>query len=192
MSSMDCTNRCYDRLAESNPLQMGVRSRDEVDALGRALLARLQQITRRVCHRWPDWDRDDLAQEAALKIINASRKGDGRELSTAYLVCAVKSAVTDELRRRSRRKESAVLDPETEVRANSPDPECIAIVHCLQYIVQSRLAEIADSRRLPVLLRLQGYSIAECATHLGISNKQAENLTYRGLSQLRNHLELGA
>jgi RNA polymerase sigma-70 factor (ECF subfamily) len=50
---------------------------------------------------------------------------------------------------------------------------------------------LQDRRRTAVTLHLQGFRTGEVAAALGWTEKQAENLVYRGLADLRACLEGG-
>jgi RNA polymerase sigma-70 factor (ECF subfamily) len=50
------------------------------------------------------------------------------------------------------------------------------------------LGQLQERRRVAVTLHLQGYAVGEVASALGWTEKQAENLVYRGLGDLRRCL----
>ena len=56
-------------------------------------------------------------------------------------------------------------------------------------VIVECLALLSVNRRRAVTLYLQGHSVPEAATLLDISPKNAENLVYRGLAELRCHLK---
>jgi RNA polymerase sigma-70 factor (ECF subfamily) len=90
--------------------------------------------------------------------------------------------VIDEIRRFRRQQRQAEQLPRDEGR--EPGPEARSeILDCL--------AGLQDRRRTAVVLHLQGFRTAELARALGWTEKQAENLVYRGLADLRACLQGG-
>jgi len=86
----------------------------------------------------------------------------------------------DEIRRFRRQQRQAGQLSESE--PGTPGPEARSeILDCL--------SSLQDRRRTAVTLHLQGFRTAEVATALGWTEKQAENLVYRGLADLRSCLE---
>jgi RNA polymerase sigma-70 factor (ECF subfamily) len=149
---------------------------------------RLQAAAARVCPPWLRAHADDIVQTALLRVLAAAgKRGEGNpDLASSYLEKAVYSAVVDEIRRQRRRRE----DPSDEALASISDggrhdPEervsarelADGVARCLQALVRPR--------RLAVTLHLQGHSVPEIASLLRWGTKQAENLTYRGLENLR-------
>ena len=55
----------------------------------------------------------------------------------------------------------------------------------LQEALRSCLEQLPESRRLPVVLHLQGFAPTEVSRVLNAPGKRVENLIYRGLIALR-------
>ena len=100
----------------------------------------------------------------------------------SYLWRVAYTVVIDEIRRFRRQQRQAAQLPAGERR--TPGPEARSeLLECL--------AALQDRRRTAVTLHLQGFRTGEVATALGWTEKQAENLVYRGLADLRACLEGG-
>jgi RNA polymerase sigma factor (sigma-70 family) len=151
------------------------------------LLERLQRLAPRVLAQWCRQDREDLVQEAALRLIRLATARDPGALGTGYLVRTLRSVAIDEVRRRARRLLASDVEPLAD--AGTTDPEQLVMARRLRRRVDLALVRVSESRRCPVQLYLAGFSIVECADHMGIRAKQAENLVYRGLTQLRRELQ---
>ncbi len=132
---------------------------------------------------------DDLVQVAWLRI-RSQTQGEGKPpLPASYLWRVAYSAVVDELRRRARRREEALDERWAEsVPGPTPDPERVARSAELGRALRATLATLAAPRRRAVTLHLLGHAVPEIARLLGWSEKQAENLVYRGLADLRARL----
>lgn len=130
--------------------------------------------------------REDLVQSALVRILERERAGEQNLVRTAsYLWRVAFTATADELRRRRSEtvhRQMPTMDPEDAPEASTPGPELgLGIRDCL-----SRLAE---PRRLAVLLHLQGFRADEAIRILRWDMKRIQNLTYRGLADLRRCLE---
>ncbi len=100
----------------------------------------------------------------------------------SYLWRVAYTVVIDEIRRfRRQQRQSEQLDRGD---GRTPGPEVRSeILECLR--------GLQDRRRTAVTLHLQGFRTGEVAAALGWTEKQAENLVYRGLADLRACLEGG-
>jgi RNA polymerase sigma-70 factor (ECF subfamily) len=161
-----------------------------------ALAATMARVVRRQC---PGWLRDcaqDIAQAALTKVMLAERRTEGdRPLSTFYLHRAAHSALVDEIRRRTRRREVSLegaLDESDSPVAFEPkshdDPQRTASLRELGSAIRDCLVRVKRERRLAVTLYLLGHSVPEAARILGWDEKRTENLVYRGLADLRQCL----
>ena len=159
------------------------------------LRRRLERSVASVCPLSMADLREDLVQDALLKVLRIleSRPADA-ELNATYLWRTAYCALVDELRVLRRRSEVALGDPEGDdpgPALESPEPgparKCRsaeirrAFDHCLGLM--------AESRRLAVILHLQGESAGDAADLLGWAKKRVYNLTFRGLQDLRGCLE---
>jgi len=149
----------------------------------------LVRAVARVCPRHLASQRDDIVQNALMRVLEIQRRGEQNAVRTSsYLWQAAYTATIDEIRRRSRRKEVALEDTAAEgpVQASRVDEEerrriGLEIARCL--------ARLAPPRRHAVGLYLFGFQADESARVLGWNAKRAQNLTYRGLADLRRCLE---
>jgi RNA polymerase sigma-70 factor, ECF subfamily len=152
-----------------------------------ALRRDLERAVRRVCPRFLAQDAEDLVQDCFIRLVRASRADSAGDLSGAYLKKVAYSAVVDEIRRRRRQLAldagadgDAIEAAPDEMRALPETAIGDAIAACLQHLV-------ADRRRA-LTLHLLGHTGLEVARMLVCDAKRAENLTLRGLVQLRECL----
>jgi RNA polymerase sigma-70 factor (ECF subfamily) len=150
----------------------------------------------RVCPRWMADRADDLVQVALMRVMEIQRKKEGTaEFSAFYLKKAAYSAMIDEIRRLRRRQEvsleggsdeeeAVVYDP----AAPTPDPERASAGRQVGRAIRDCLGRMVPPRRHAVTLNLQGHSVPEIGRLLGWTAKKAENLVYRGMSDLRGCL----
>jgi RNA polymerase sigma-70 factor (ECF subfamily) len=177
-----------------------VNTLDESDAASHAVLERqqheelrrhLERAVRRVCPKSLAEDAEDLVQESLVRLFTARKLGSDNQVSAGYLKKVAYSAVVDEIRRRRRRPATdSACDFEIEAApdmTSTPAPDTLlgnALETCLQ--------RLQVDRQRALTLHLLGYSGAEVAGILGCNLKRAENLTLRGLAQLREYLhEMG-
>jgi RNA polymerase sigma-70 factor (ECF subfamily) len=155
------------------------------------LRADLVRAVTRVCPSWLSSRSDDLVQVALMKVVDVQKRGEGTaDLSASYLRKVAYSAVVDEIRRCRRRSEVSLEEEQSALdrSTNGPDPERCAEGREIGLAIRGCLGKLAASRRVAVTLHLQGHSVPDAARLLGWSAKQAENLIYRGLADLRGCL----
>lgn len=153
----------------------------------RPILARL---VRTICPTWLSGQRDDLVQNACLRILRKTTGAKEFQLSgTSYLWKVAHSVVIDEIRHRRRRPE-AELDGLGTAEPISPGtaPEDSVSAADVRNAIHQGVKQLAESRRSAVLLYLYGFSLKESATILGWNPKQVDNQRYRGLMELREYL----
>jgi RNA polymerase sigma-70 factor (ECF subfamily) len=150
----------------------------------------LARALRRACPSWLDSRRDDLLQLAMLRVTSVLKREENVTLSTSYLYRVAHAVVVDEMRRSQWKREQPLDDasgePATPSREAGPEQRAHAVE--IGRGIDGCLAALAEPRRLAVTLHLQGHSVAEAAGLLGWTAKRTENLTYRGLSDLRTCL----
>ncbi|HEY0514221.1 MAG TPA: sigma-70 family RNA polymerase sigma factor [Thermoanaerobaculia bacterium] len=156
----------------------------------------LARAVDRVCPRWMADRADDLVQVALMRVMEIQRKKEGTaEFSPFYLKKAAYSAMIDEIRRLRRRQEISLegggeeeepvaYDPAAPV----PDPERASAGREIGRAIRDCLGRLVAPRRNAVTLNLQGHSVPEIGKLLGWTPKKAENLVYRGMSDLRGCL----
>jgi RNA polymerase sigma-70 factor (ECF subfamily) len=157
-----------------------------------ALREELVRAVARTCPRWLADRADDLVQTALMRVLEISARREGEaQFSALYLRKTAYSAVVDEIRRLRRRRE-VPLEQETasELTVTRPDPEHDAAGRELGRAIRDCLAGVAAPRRRAVTLHLLGHGVPEVAELLGGGLKQAENLVYRGMADLRQCLRV--
>ena len=157
------------------------------------LRKRLSQAVTRICPAWLAIHAEDIVQAAMMRIVDSVRSDEGiADLRSLYVRKAAYSAMVDEIRRI--RRDSAAPDGE-EIVARAEDrsarnPEQRAHLTQLGQAIRGCLAGLVDGRRVAVTLYLQGHSVPETSRLGRFTLKQAENLVYRGLADLRRCLTL--
>jgi len=135
--------------------------------------------------------REDLVQEALLKVARiVGRSEPGRTLNASYLWRTAYSTLVDELRRLRRRGEVALEEagPANALASPRPGPAASSRSREVRQALAHCLARLIESRRLAVILHLQGEAPREVAALLGWPTKRVHNLTFRGLRDLRRCL----
>ncbi|HKV10109.1 MAG TPA: RNA polymerase sigma factor [Thermoanaerobaculia bacterium] len=151
----------------------------------------------RVCPRWLKDRSDDLVQVALMRVMEIQRKKEGTaEFSSFYLKKAAYSALVDEIRRLRRRQEVSIEGSSEEEDATpydpaapDPDPERSTAGREVGRAIRDCMGTMVPPRRHAVTLNLQGHSVPEIGRLLGWTSKKAENLVYRGMSDLRDCLQ---
>jgi RNA polymerase sigma-70 factor (ECF subfamily) len=158
------------------------------------LRRRLLGTIRRVCPSWLSDHAEDIAQEAMIKVTGVlQREGErDRSLPASYLNKVAYHATVDAIRRHRQRRLSEVamengLDGSPE-HAAFGDPEKARVSGGIMEGVQQCLEDLVESRRLAVILRLQGHSVPEIASLLGWPQTRANNLVFRGMKDLKRCL----
>ena len=155
------------------------------------LRARLVRAVTRICPPWLASRSDDIVQDALIKVVEAQKRGEvSGKPAASYLRKVVYYTMIDELRRCQRRSEVCLEDEQTalERTTNGPSPERCVEGKELGRAIRKCLGKLVASRRLAVTLHLQGHSVSDAARLLGWSSKQADNLIYRGMADLRGCL----
>jgi len=147
------------------------------------------RAVRAACPVWLSGEIEDLAQTATLKVLERFRNHEKATegLAMSYLWRTAHSVVVDEIRRRGRRPEVPVDERFIRCTAagEKEGPEAVAAMSRLSGALHACLQGLALARRRAVALHLLGYSIVETAELCGWARKRAENLVYRGMSDLR-------
>ncbi len=149
----------------------------------------------RVCPPWLSDRAEDLAQLAAMRLLEIRRRSEGKaEQSASYLRKVAYSVVIDEIRKLRRRRETSLeaesAEGETfgEPAEPAPTPEVRSAGRQIGDAIRDCLGRLVRPRRLAATLNLQGHSVPEIGRLMGWSAKKAENLVYRGLADLRECL----
>lgn len=151
------------------------------------LRQQLARFVARVCPPSLSASREDIVQAALVRVLQLGEEDPA--LSSSYLWKVAFSATIDELRRQGRRAESPLDDAgELATASGHPDPERQMRGRQAGEALRLCLAALAPSRRRPVTLFLLGHGLVDIAERLGITTKQADNLVYRGIAELRRCL----
>lgn len=167
--------------------QSSAQEQDEFETLR----AEIAGAVRRACGAALAAQAEDLAHEVLLRVLERGEGNPARDAS--YWRKAAYHVVVDEIRRRRRRREDALEDfrPNAEpAAATVHNPERRAAGRQLGEAIGDCVKRLSETRRLPVVLFLQGHSVPESAALLGWAEKRAESGLYRGLRDLRNCLSV--
>jgi RNA polymerase sigma-70 factor (ECF subfamily) len=172
-----------------NPAPMDLNNGHDSD-LSR-LREEIVRAIRGVCPAWIGAQAEDMAQEILMRVLG---KGEGNALehASSYWRKAAYHAVVDEVRLRRRRREETLdtFDPRSEPAATLVhDPERRAASREIGDAIGGCVQRLRPSRRLPVVLFLQGHSVPDSAVLLGWATKRVESGLYRGLRELRACLD---
>ncbi len=185
-----------DALTTADHAQYAVQAREsaarplptnDVVALRRALSRAID----RACPAWLTQQREDIVQIAMTKVVAVVEGGKPLEdITRAYLARVAYHAVVDEIRRQRRRQSMAALEDGVELRAvaTDPSPESAAAGRQVAGAIRDCLGRMARSRRLAVSLHLEGRGATEIANMFEWKRKQADNLVFRGMGDLRRCL----
>ena len=163
-------------------------TRDDLNELRR----RLETAVDRVCPAWLAAQRDDIVQEAMLRVLKVLDKPDAdASVNARYLWRVGYSATIDEIRRMRAKREVSMDDSGPDPAAASPDCDPAAALRSreIQRGLRGCLGDMSDGRRRAVTLYLQGHRVKEVARLLDKAPKNAENLVFRGLADLRGCLQ---
>ena len=176
------------RVPSSSPLSIDASATASVSTAPpdvEQLRADMLRTVRSVCPRWIADQADDLTQIAISRILDRLRSTEGRlTLSPGYLYRTAYSVVIDEIRRR-RRLHEIPLESDSRIQSDERNPERQTFSREVRDAIAGCLSRLATSRRRAVMLHLMGHSVDEISALLECRYKQAENLVYRGLSDLR-------
>jgi RNA polymerase sigma factor (sigma-70 family) len=126
-------------------------------------------------------------QESFIRLLRARKLDGSSTLSATYLKKVAYSAVIDEIRRR-RRQVAAVAGADTDIEAAPDQTRSMTPDTAFGKAMETCMQRLQDYRRQALTLHLLGYSGPEVARMLECNAKRAENLTLRGLAQLRECL----
>lgn len=156
-----------------------------------ALWRRTSDAVAAVRPAWLASRHDDIVQAAMMRLMRAVRRGSRQGFGRAYVRRAAYTAMLDEIRRVRACPESPWVTAQHDARGRG-GPELAARVAETGAAVAAILAELTEGRRAAVRAYLEGNGIGAIAERYDWSYKRAENLTRRGLADLRRRLtELG-
>ena len=150
------------------------------------LAADLRRAVDRCCTGWLEQYRDDIFQVGFMRLMKAMERGG--PLNKTYIKRVAYTAMVDEIRRlRPQRMATEMVDPPA--RGGESDPEQVFSGRRVGTAIRRCLDHLRVARRRALVLYLQGHSVPEAARLLGWSVKKAENLVYRGRTEIRDCLE---
>jgi RNA polymerase sigma-70 factor (ECF subfamily) len=155
------------------------------------LRAILVRVVKRICPAWMASERDDLVQNACLRIVKKiSQTEESAALGTSYLWRVAHSVVMDEIRRRRRHPEvelnETIQVEQVSVRFSPEGGEARSEMNAA---IHAGLGQLNETRRWAVLLYLYGFSLKDSAGMLGWNAKRVDNQRYQGLGELRAYLK---
>ena len=164
---------------------------DQQEPLADELRAELSRAVRSVCPPWLQDHREDIVQNAVIRVLELLRRSEGnRQLTPSYLWKVAYSAMIDEIRRLHPERQAAMTPAVLEGASFSgADPERESSGREVGEAIQGCLMQLVRPRRLAVTLYLYGHSVPEAARLLGWGVKRTENLVYRGLADMRGCLK---
>jgi len=150
------------------------------------MLKTLRAAVARTCPSDLGAQREDLVQAALLRVLEREQQGEQNQVRTAsYLWRVAFSVIADELRRRRAeelRSRRSTMGERSGQQGATPLAELgVGIRDCL--------GGLPEPRRAAVLLHLEGFRADEASRVLHWDMKRVQNLTYRGLADLRRCLE---
>lgn len=153
-----------------------------------SLAAHLRAFLRRRLAKWPD-DVEDLVQETLLAVHRQRHTYDPAQPLTAWVHGIARYKLVDHLRARARREAlNDPLDEEMQLFARS-DTDASEARRDLEQMLQC-LPE--RQRRLLVLVKLAGASVAEAARATGLSEASVKVGVHRSLKALAERFRSGA
>ncbi|MBP7149074.1 MAG: RNA polymerase sigma factor [Acidobacteria bacterium] len=154
-----------------------------------AIRAELLRAVREQCSAAQASRAEDLVHDVLLRLVERVRQGESSAVRHAsYWRRAAYHALVDELRRQRRRRETPLEEAGVEqFAAGSPvlDPGRRAASRELGSAIRDCLLGLAEGRRIPVFLHLQGHSVPEASALLGWAAKRTASALFRGLRDLR-------
>ena len=130
---------------------------------------------------------EDLTSETFLAAVDASRRGNLTEVSTAWLVGVARHKLVDHWRRLEREQRSLAAADASVAGVDDPWDEWLDAE-----AAYAALAHLPFSQRAALTLRyLDGLPVADVAEHLGRTLHGTETLLTRARAALRRHYREG-
>ena len=144
------------------------------------------------CPHWSMDDREDIAQSVLLRVLEQrARNGPLREYSAGYLRAATRSEVIDQVRRKERRRETAIGSADDIGGWNiqyGEDPNSLERVVACRRVCEAllrRMTRMRTETRVALGLYMLGHSASQAAEILRCDRKRIENLVYRETAHIR-------
>ena len=130
---------------------------------------------------------EDLTSETFLAAVDASRRGNLTEVSTAWLVGVARHKLVDHWRRLEREQRSLAAADASVADVDDPWDEWLDAE-----AAYAALAHLPAAQRAALTLRyLDGLPVADVAEHLGRTLHGTETLLARSRAALRRHYQEG-
>lgn len=128
---------------------------------------------------------EDAVHETCLKIIDLidTMRVDNKKELTSYLCILTRNRTIDFLRRWCNR-ESNTLEADTE-HSFEIDAETVALSSIQLEQALQQLAAMPEKYRVPLILRVKGYSIQGIARFLGLSKGTVKSRIFRARHMLK-------
>lgn len=135
-------------------------------------------------------DPEDIMQDVRIKIWNLIRSERTVYSHGSYIKRIINSAVIDQLRKHRRQDSLFRHEKQKQIaERNRPYDRETARKKAFGEAVREAAERLIRSRRQVIKLYLLGFSIQEISSYLGWSVDKTRNLLYRGLADLKKHLE---
>jgi len=130
---------------------------------------------------------EDLTSETFLAAVDASRRGDPTEVTTAWLVGVARHKLVDHWRRLAREQRGLAAAEASSTDVDDPWDEFVDAE-----AAYAALAHLPVPQRAALTLRyLDGLPVADVAEHLGRTLHGTETLLARSRAALRRHYREG-
>lgn len=136
-------------------------------------------------------DAEDAVQEAFLKVHRSIGNFRGQSALSTWIFRILVNSCYDLRRKRLRRQETPEEDlvPENQSESRWDPPAPATADHPLRMALETSVAQLTDDqRRVFVLFEVEGFSHAEIAEMLGISEAGSKNRLYQAKMNLRRLL----
>jgi RNA polymerase sigma factor (sigma-70 family) len=162
---------------------MAAAQRGDAACYQKLLVELLPFVRSLVRARLRDAADDDVMQDVLLSIHMARHTFRTERRLTPWVRAIARNAVIDHARRRARSRETELETPDAVAASQVPTPEG------LSPRMQRALDRLPDLQRQAVLLlKVEGLSVEEAATRLGVSRGAVKLRAHRGYRALRDLL----
>ena len=140
---------------------------------------------------------DDVYQEVSIKLFKLLESDREIENLSSYIYRTAANVIIDLARKQQKHEQNVALPEDqdeqgayrTDLVSPVAEPDRLLADKQLQQQIMAAIADLPESRRVAVKLRLQGYAVKEMAELTGWSFYKAENLSKRGILALKEKLK---
>lgn len=129
----------------------------------------------------------DLTQDTFVRVMTAQPESDGREhLTRAYLYKVARNLGINHAKRQSLFTPMSLDEPDAQpALAREPDTESIVVTRDQLRLVRTILLDLPPRHRQAFLLhRIENWTVARIADHMGISSTRAWELIHASYRQI--------